>query len=361
MIAPVPSAPMAAPMASVEREEEVHRGLVRAVDALVDLDALDAPGRHGERDVLVAVVVVVELRAVGLRVEDAESDHSGSTSQTGTGSPGPGRSSWRHVGSHRKRITSSHPLRTVEQRGEPGSLVGLPPSALGGSTSVERWGCSAMPGHQHRDAHASHARRSSAVGEFLSTEARAGSSSLAAVVAASSGRTPRPAAYGTFWAHELTLGLGRCRGHRGPAPLGQRRPDGDLLLRRRARDQAGARARASSATRGPPPSPRSPPSAAWSCRPAVPRLHRRQAGGRRGGASRWPPTSRSPSACSRCSGHGVPAGAEAVPADPGHRRRHRRDRRDRRLLLATGVVRRVARSAPRWPVVGIVRCGGLGS
>src|ERR1700722_1810694 len=60
----------------VERgEREMHRGYVRTVDPLVDLGALEAPGAHGQRHVLVAVVVVVERRALGHRVEHGQTDH----------------------------------------------------------------------------------------------------------------------------------------------------------------------------------------------------------------------------------------------------------------------------------------------
>ena len=99
----------------------------------------------------------------------------------------------------------------------------------------------------------------------------------------------------------------RARHHRGPAPLDQRRPDDPVLLRHRPRDQAGAHQRAAHhATRR--------------------RGARRRSAGRdggaggccswrstsaapvpAGGASRWPPTSPSPSACSRCSAAGCPA------------------------------------------------------
>src|SRR5215207_1842922 len=69
------------------REEEVHRCLVRAVHALVDLAALDAPRRHREGDVLVAVVVGVELRTFGGWIEHAESDHAGSLARLTTAAP----------------------------------------------------------------------------------------------------------------------------------------------------------------------------------------------------------------------------------------------------------------------------------
>ena len=83
----------------------------------------------------------------------------------------------------------------------------------------------------------------------------------------------------------------------------------------------------------------------------LPRDQRRRRSGAEAGASRWRPTSPSPSACWPCSAAGSPRAAP-VPADPGDRRRHRRHRRDRRLLLddvelgwlvaAAGVVAAVA-------------------
>ena len=49
------------------RELEVHAGHVGAVDALVDLGAVEPPRAHGEGDVLLPVVVVVEGGALGRR------------------------------------------------------------------------------------------------------------------------------------------------------------------------------------------------------------------------------------------------------------------------------------------------------
>ena len=82
-----------------------------------------------------------------------------------------------------------------------------------------------------------------------------------------------------------------------PAGLGQRRADGDLLLRRRPGDQARARRAASCASRS---GPRLPAIAAVGgmvrAGAALPRVQRRRRRAPRAGASRWRPTSRSPSA-----------------------------------------------------------------
>jgi XTP/dITP diphosphohydrolase len=56
-------------------EGEVHGSFVGAVDALVDLGGVETPCLERQRHMAVAVVVVVERRAVGLWVEHAQSDH----------------------------------------------------------------------------------------------------------------------------------------------------------------------------------------------------------------------------------------------------------------------------------------------
>ena len=69
------------------------------------------------------------------------------------------------------------------------------------------------------------------------------------------------------------------------------------------------------------------------------------------GASRWPPTSPSPSASLALLGSRVPPSLQAVPAHPGDRRRHRRHPRDRRLLhrrhLSSRWLAAAALSSPR--------------
>ena len=94
------------------------------------------------------------------------------------------------------------------------------------------------------------------------------------------------------------------------AALGQRRPDGDLLLRRRAGDQVRAGQRRPARPAGPRRCRSSPRSAAWWCRPAsTSRSTRRAATAAPAGASRWRPTSPSRSACSACSGRRIPSAA----------------------------------------------------
>src|SRR6478752_6241476 len=53
----------------------MHCSNVGSVDALVDLCTVQTPGLHAEWHVLVAVVVMVEGRALCRRVEHAETNH----------------------------------------------------------------------------------------------------------------------------------------------------------------------------------------------------------------------------------------------------------------------------------------------
>ena len=92
------------------------------------------------------------------------------------------------------------------------------------------------------------------------------------------------------------------------APLDQRRADGGLLLRRRPGDQArGARRRAGRPAPGR--AARSPPRSGGMVVPAaIYAASTRAARARPAGASRWPPTSPSPSASWRCSAAACPLG-----------------------------------------------------
>ena len=169
----------------------------------------------------------------------------------------------------------------------------------------------------------------------------------ATVVALVWANSPRPAT--VVLAHPNRR---RCRPpgvRRGPGALGQRRPDGAVLLRGRPGDQARAGRR------------RAPRSAARRC-PSLGALGGMvvpaaiylafNAGGpaSTAGASRWPPTSRSRSGSSPSLGPGA-AALKVLLLDAGHRRRHRRHRRDRRLLHRAdqlGVAPRRRSASWRW-------------
>ena len=149
-----------------------------------------------------------------------------------------------------------------------------------------------------------------------------------------------------LWTTELSIDLGGHVDHRGPAPLDQRRPDGALLLRHRARDQARAHqrpARVRPRTRPCPPPARS---AGW-CSPRValprlqPRRRRRRRLGHPDGHRRRLRARRARPA--RLAGAGR---AEGPPPRAGDRRRRRRHRRHRGLLLRR-------RSTGRWLAVAV--------
>ena len=140
-------------------------------------------------------------------------------------------------------------------------------------------------------------------------------------------------AYEAFWHTDATVGRRDVRRHRVAAPLGQRRPDGALLLRRRPRDQArGAGRRAALPAAGGAPDRGGASAARWSRRWSIV------------AAQRW--------AATGADGWGVPIGTDTAFAlgiislfgTPGpaatarlpdrlrDRRRHPGGRRDRRLL-----------------------------
>ena len=60
----------------------MHGGDVGSIHAPVDLGALEPPRLHGQRDMAVAVVVVIEGGAFARWIEHAETDH-GAQSVTG--------------------------------------------------------------------------------------------------------------------------------------------------------------------------------------------------------------------------------------------------------------------------------------
>ena len=172
--------------------------------------------------------------------------------------------------------------------------------------------------------------------EFLHTEIRrrCRPRRCAALVALVWANSPWQDAYQELWHTRARASASATADARPrPARVGQRRADGDLLLRRRAGDQARARrGRAARAVGGRRCRP-SRPSAGWSCRPliylavnaggdGVRRLGHPD-GDRHRVRRRRPRPARQPRA---------PV-AEAVPARPRDRRRHRRDRRHRHLLL----------------------------
>ena len=131
----------------------------------------------------------------------------------------------------------------------------------------------------------------------------------------------------------------RCDIDRGPAALGQRRPDGVLLLRRRPGDPARARAgRAARPPRGRDPGARR-RSAGWSCPRCCTSPSTPAAGGARLG-HRHGDRHRVRARRARALGPACPPQRARVPADAGDRRRHRRHRRDRGLLLGRHRARR---------------------
>ena len=105
---------------------------------------------------------------------------------------------------------------------------------------------------------------------------RAGSPCSSATIAA--------LVWANAWGDELRDVLGARARAAGPAPLGQRRADGGVLLRRRAGDQARAGRRASCATGAPRRCRRSPRSAASCCRSRSSRCSPRAARARAGWA-----------------------------------------------------------------------------
>ena len=144
---------------------------------------------------------------------------------------------------------------------------------------------------------------------FLHVEAAGGILLVLATVAALVWANVWPDGYETFWSTEIAhRQVGDFSSFEPLERLGQRPADGGVLLRRRHGDQARARGRASCATGAPPRCRPSPRSAAWSC-PALdlPRVQRRRCRAPTGGASRWRPTSPSPSASSPCSVAGAGA------------------------------------------------------
>ena len=158
---------------------------------------------------------------------------------------------------------------------------------------------------------------------------------------------------------DLTHRPGRPRRDRGPPALDQRRADGAVLLRHRPRDQAGARQRPAGVRLAAPRS-RSPArSAAWWSPRCSTWPSTSAAPAPTGGASRWPPTSPSRSACWPCSAPGAGA-AQGAAARPRDRRRRRRHRRHRRLLLDRPR-RRLARRRRGRPASWSRCCAGPGS
>ena len=184
----------------------------------------------------------------------------------------------------------------------------------------------------------------SPVERFLPIEAASGIVLLvAAVIALAWANSPWHGSYEALWHTPLGLRAGGFGVRARPALLDQRRPDGDLLLRRRAGDPArDPRGRAVRApARGA--AGRSPRSAAWSCRRVIYRAvqrgdargrrlgrpdgHRHRVRGRRAGAARQ----------ARAAGAAHPA------ARAGRHRRRRRDPRHRALLLVGLQLRRAGR------------------
>ncbi|CAA9432125.1 MAG: Na+/H+ antiporter NhaA type, partial [uncultured Pseudonocardia sp.] len=132
-------------------------------------------------------------------------------------------------------------------------------------------------------------------------------------------------------AHRVLAGPRRLRAHRGPAPLGQRRAHGAVLLQRRHGDQPGDGARRAARRPGPGRADDRGGRRARRPGPAVPRLQRRRARCR-GVGHRDLHRHRGRHRRARAGRAALPRPAAGVPAGPGHRRRHRRRRRDRAVL-----------------------------
>ena len=164
---------------------------------------------------------------------------------------------------------------------------------------------------------------------FLAIEAAGGILLLVAtVIALVWANSPWSESYFDFWATEVGFKIGDFEILEPLASLGQRRWDGDLLLRRRARDQARAGRRVSSPIDGPRRSRPSPPSAAWWSRRSIYlRVQLRVArAARRMGDPDGDRHRLRRRRGRRCSGPGCPSALQGLPADAGHRRRHRRHR-----------------------------------
>ena len=102
--------------------------------------------------------------------------------------------------------------------------------------------------------------------DFVKSEVSGGAVLLVAAIAAMVwANAPFGETYQSFWETKLTLGFGDVLDHRRPPALGQRRPHGPVLLRRRPRDQARARGRRAERPQQGHAAAVSPPSAACCC------------------------------------------------------------------------------------------------
>ena len=142
--------------------------------------------------------------------------------------------------------------------------------------------------------------------EFLRTETGSACVLLAATVAALAWANVDAGSYERRLGDAARAPARRARARARPAPLGEQRPDGAFLPRRRARGAARVRPRRAARSRAASRCRCWPGSAGWCCRsrsssPSTPASRRRTAG-----APRCRPTPRSRSGCSRCSGGGLP-------------------------------------------------------